>query len=369
LLFSGAGLSLGDLWSAKGPLGKGFASSDYLPVVGNARNQAGKDEKAFKLLLAKDAWTPDKELKSHFAALGAWMNTKDDVWLAVAVRDFGSQRPRDAELLQSAIERLDNHFGESLELAAKAVPTKFAGVAAQKLTFKGLINAVAWQGECLTFSHHGFAYWVFLAGPSLDDVEPYEAELRNEETGFALATDRKGWRAQPPPMETFTSEDGQVTITAPKDVWEQSTPANVEFETGKLLLLGRFLKEKDNQKNAHLQIFTQAKQGSLEAAMKQAREYLEKQKKDQISGYKIAAAADAEGQSELGVVEDVGNRTGRVAELTLSLKEAPVRYYLLAVVSGPDHDTVILCDCNWRNRQIWRQDFVDLLKTFKAKKG
>jgi hypothetical protein len=36
-------------------------------------------------------------------------------------------------------------------------------------------------------------------------------------------------------------------------------------------------------------------------------------------------------------------------------------------VIEPDRVTVVLCDCLWRSRQIWRQDFLDLLKTCKAK--
>jgi hypothetical protein len=356
----GLGVNTGSPTKDGGP-----SAFDYTYAMGNARNLKGLPEKAFKLHLLKNTWDTDNELKSQFGALGAWRNKADDLWLAIAVKDYGTAKPRDAELVQQGIERLEGRFGESLELAAKTEPAEVAGVKAQKLTFKGQLGAVVSWGECTMFSHHGFAYWIFLGGPSKEDIQPYAAELRKPETGLALETDRKGWREQPPKMESFVASDGLVSVTAQEGVWEKSTPANVEFETGTLLLLGRYVKEKDNTKNAHLQVFTLEKQADLKEAIKQAKDFLEKQKKEQNTGYKLAAAA--EGQSELGVVEDVGNRKGRIAELTLSLADVPMRYYLLAVVSEPDRVTVVLCDCLWNSRQIWRQDFLDLLKTYKAK--
>ncbi len=341
-------------------------STDHTVFMGKARNLKGGEETAFKLLLTKNIWTPDKELKQHLGALGAWMNKQDDLWVAVAVKDYGMQKPRDAELVQLGMERLEQHFGDGLELAAKTEAVDFAGPPAQKLTFKGQLGAVRWWGECIMFSHHGFGYWVFVAGPTIEDIQPLENELKNEDTGFSLVTDRKGWREQPPAMETFASADGTLRLTAPEGVWEKSVPANVEFETGTLLLLGRYLKVQDNTKNAHLQSFTLDQQADLKDAMKQAKDYLEKIKKEQNTGYKLAPVADGPGKSELGMVDDVGNKRGRVAELMLSLNEAPMRYYLVAVISESNHITVLLCDCNWKSRQIWRQEFLGLLKTLKV---
>jgi DNA-directed RNA polymerase subunit RPC12/RpoP len=347
--------------------GQRAASGNRQPFIGRARNLKGTDEKAFRLLLAKDVWTSDKDLRIHLGALGAWMNKQDDLWLAVAVKDYGNQKPRTAELVKAGIEKLEVHFGEGLELAAKTEPADFAGAAAQKLTFKGQLGPVTWWGECIMLSHHGFAYWIFLAGPTLEDIQPLENELNKEETGFALETDRKAWREQPPRTETFASTGNVLSLTAPEGVWEKATQANVEYETGTLLLLGRYLKERDNQKNAHLQTLTLPAQSDLKEAMSEAKKYLEKVKKEQDAAYKLGPLADAAGQSELGVVEDVGNRRGRIAEMTLSHNDIAMRYYLVAVISDADHDTVVLCDCAWKSRQIWRQDFLSLLKTLKVR--
>ncbi len=358
--------TLEDLRSGQVSL-EGPKRSDRQTFWGNARNVKGGEEKAFKLLLAKNAWTPDKELKTNLGALGAWRHRQDDVWLAVAVKDYDTQKPRDAELLQQAIERLEQEFGDSLELAAKSEPTDFAGVPSQRLTFRGQTGAVVWSGECLMFTQHGFGYWVFLAGPSLDEVRPYELELGKEDTGFSFAADRKGWREQPPKMQTFTSTDGRLAVTAPEGVWEKSPSATVEFDTGTLLLLGRFLKEKDNQKNAHLQAFTLDREPDLKAAATQARDYLAKQKKDQNSGYKLEPTGEGGVGADVGSVEDVGNRKGRILELKLSLNDTSARYYLMAVVSESDAVVVVLFDCTWKSRQIWRQDFLELVKAMKVR--
>ncbi len=345
-------------------IGSGAGAADRQSFVGRARTLQGKEEKAFRLLLARDGWAPDKDLRTHLARCGAWMNKQDDLWLAVAVEDFGTRSPREAELVQSAIKRLEAHFGEALELAAKTEPADFARTAAQKLTFKGQRGTVVWWGECIMLTHHGFGYWIFLAGPTVEDTQPLADELNHEATGFALETDRRGWRAQPPPLETFVSSDGALKLTAPEGVWEKASQPNVEFETGTLLLLGRYLKEQDNQKNAHLQALTLEKNSDLKEATKQARDFLEKARKDQQAGYKLAPVA---GQPELGTVEDIGNRRGRLVELALSLNDAPVRYYLLAVIGEPERTEVVLCDCAWKSRQIWRQDFLGLLRTLKVK--
>ena len=343
----------------------GPRSSDYSPINGKIRTLKGTEEQAFELRLLRGNWDPDREIKTTLGATGAW-RSKDDLWLAVLVKDYGTQKPRDAELLQQGIEKLEARFGESLELGAKPEPTDFAGERAQRLAFKGQVGVVISWGECTMFSHHGFGYWVFVGGPSLDEVHEYDAELKKEKSGFALVTERKGWREQPPKMETFNSSDRLISVTAQEGVWEKSEPANAEFETGTLLLFGRYLKENDNTKNAHLQVFTVEQQADLKEAMKQAREFLEKHRKEQNSGYKLDLVPDS-GQTEAGAVEDIGNRKGRVAELMLSLNDSPMRYYLVAVTSEPEQTTVVLCDCIWKSRQIWRQDFLDLFKTFKAK--
>ncbi len=84
--------------------------------------------------------------------------------------------------------------------------------------------------------------------------------------------------------------------------------------------------------------------------------------------YKVALADEAAGIA--GTVQDIGNRPGRLVELKLLQGEgAPARYMLVGVFAEGEKTFVVRCDCVWANRQIWRQDFLDLTKTLKVHGG
>jgi hypothetical protein len=184
--------------------------------------------------------------------------------------------------------------------------------------------------------------------------------------------ERRGWREQPPPTETFTAVTGKFTVTCPEGVWEKQD-AKGDDERGALMLYGRYKKEKDNRKSANFFVFTIDHQKDLKEAMQTAREEVEKMKKEENSNYKLVSAserdANVEGQSAAGESENIGDRPGRMADLCLKIGEDAKRYVLLGVVNERDVCYVFRCDCTWDSRQIWRQDFLELLHMFKLKKG
>ena len=333
------------------------------------RNIKGAEETAFKLVLPKNVWAADSTRKTQLAAVSAFKHTKDDVWFAVAARDYGTQKPRDSELVRGAIEKLQGHFGENLEFAAKSEPAEVAGLPAQKLPFKGQIGTVLWHGEVRFFPHHGFGYWLFFAGPTAEELQPHVEELTKDGGSFAAATTRAGWREQAPKMEAFAASNGAFSLHAPEGIWEKHAQPQVEFESGVLYLFGRFQKEKDNLKNAHLQVFTMEKQPDLKEAVKSARTMLEKLKQEQNSNARILATEEEGATSLEGAVEDIGPRPGRIVDLKLQFNETPSRYYLMAVINEPDHCYVLLCDCTWQSRQIWREDFREMLRSLKVLKA
>ena len=86
--------------------------------------------------------------------------------------------------------------------------------------------------------------------------------------------------------------------------------------------------------------------------------------------YKITRSDDVvQGQTDTGSLEDIGTRRGRTIDLQLLFDGEPKRYYLLAVVNEPDACYAILCDCTSEHRQIWRQDFLEVLRSLQVKKG
>lgn len=208
-------------------------------------------------------------------------------------------------------------------------------------------------------TYHGVGYWFYLAAPTKAAVQGEFAALAK---GFALLDARPKWRAQPPRRETFAAYKLPLTFTAPEGVWEKF-PAREEDDKADMFLVGRYLKEKDNRKNAQVMVLTLPKQKDSKAALKAARDYLDSRKTDKDSQYFLAE----ESQTDEGTQTNIGNRRGRLVELRLEAGGENLRYLLLAVLNEPE-GMVIVCDSTWENRLIWRQDFYDLLASLRVGK-
>jgi hypothetical protein len=333
--------------------------------TGPIRNLKNSDEKVFKILAPKNVWQLDANLRAGLkAVLALRRSDATDAWLAVGAKDYGTRKPRDAELVKEGKEHLENYFGETLELAEKTDTSELAGQTAQRLDFKAQIKQVFWWGECYMFTKNGIGYWFIMAAPTLDDARQELAELQKDNRGFVLTDERRGWREQPPKMETFKGSKFPLYVSAPEGVWEKFK-AEDQDERGELFLFGRYLKEKDNRKNASVLILALDKKASLKESLKDARAHFESKKKEEDANYQTEPIAE---KSEDGISSMIGDRPGRILDLRLQLGNEPKRYILLAVADGGDQHFAIRCDCTWESRQIWRQDFLDLLRTFQLKK-
>ena len=49
-------------------------------------------------------------MRKRLSAITVWKSKETEGWFAVAVRDYGMARPREAELLRTGIERLEQYF-------------------------------------------------------------------------------------------------------------------------------------------------------------------------------------------------------------------------------------------------------------------
>jgi len=334
-------------------------------IVGNIYNQKKVEEKAFKIILPNKSWIPDNDRRKRMGVITAWKSTDKDKegWFAVNVHDYGQTRPRDAELLRTGIDRLEQYFEGSLELAEKAEPSTVCETQGQRLLFKGQMNSVTWWGYMFMLAHEGFGYWLYVAAPSKESAEEmFAKELQGTETGFLLATDRKGWREQPQKRETFATRDGVLTLVVPEGVFEKHS-AKDQDERGELFLFAKYQKEQDNRKNADVLVLALEKQGDLKEGMKTTKKYLEDKKTEESKDYKIAMAGEGSDQSDLGISAAVGNRPGRIAEFKLLRGETAARFWMVGVVNAEDKAYVIRCDCNWESRQIWREDFQELMRS------
>ena len=333
--------------------------------TGPIRNLKNGEEKVFKVVASKGIWQLDNGLRTGLkAVLALRRSDAGDAWLAVGAKDYGTRKPRDAELVLEGKEHLENFFGETLELAEKTEGAEIAGQTAQSLEFKGQIKQVFWRGECYMFTKNGIGYWFIMAAPTLEDAKQELAELQKNNRGFVLIDERRGWREQPPKMDPFVGEKFKIRMQAPEGVWEKFK-AEDQDERGELFLFGRYLKERDNRKNASVLILALDKKPSLKESLKDARAYFDSKKKEEDKNYQTEPIAE---KGEEGISSMIGERPGRILDLRLQLGNEPKRYVLLAVADGGEQHFAILCDCTWESRQIWRQDFLDLMRTFQLKK-
>ena len=331
--------------------------------VFKARNLNNIEEKAFKLVLPEKGWASDNTIRQRLGAVTAWRSADQDAWFAVAARDYGQTKPRDAELVRRGIERLEQYFEGGLELAEKPEPAKWSDVEGQRLLFKGQLNAVTWRGYVYMLTHQGFGYWLYVAAPSEDEAQALYASTVDAGTnGFFPDTARKGWREQPPKMKDYTTENQALTISLIEGVFEKHQ-AKDQDERAQLYLFAKYQREKDNRKNADILVLMLDKQGDLKESLEAARKYLEDRKREESQEYKV----EFSGAVSASASDSVGNRPGRIVEGKLLRGETPIRFWIVAVVLEADKLYVIRCDCHWDHRQIWREEFLQALQGMKFK--
>jgi hypothetical protein len=337
---------------------------EIFPVL--VRNLKSADEKAFKISVPQHTWEHDKEIRLGLAAHVALHHREQDIWVAATAKDYGTQKPRDAELLNEAIDRLKQFYSDSLELDDKAVPVTLAGQSGQRLRFKGQFKTVPHYGECYMIAHHGFGYWFFIGAPTFPEAQKALEDFQAGGLGFTFVTERRGWREQPPKMDTFTGVKYPYALSAPQGAWDKFLALD-EDEAADLFLLGQHRKENENRKNASILTMILPKQENLKEAMKFTRNYVEEKRKEENKSYKLVASLQEE-ESEPGQKAEIGNRPGRIAELRVLLGDEAKRYMVLAVINEADNLFAIRCECPWESRQIWRQEFFDVIATVKLRK-
>ncbi|MCI0642528.1 MAG: hypothetical protein L0Y70_25910, partial [Gemmataceae bacterium] len=260
-LLAGVGVVAGGLFLILNSLGT--KNGDTLGGKGaaitfNIRNQKNAEEKAFKLIVSEKDWQRDGDMRQRMGVTTAWKNISEENpkpgWFAVAAKDYGFAKPREAELLRLGIEKLEQYFGEAFELEAKAEPAQLCEQEGQRLLFKAQKNSVVWWGHMYMLAQHGFGYWFYIAAPTKEEAEDAFKDLQSGGGGFVLFNDRRGWREQPAKMDQFTTDNGAFTVAAPEGVWEKHTAKDFD-ERGELYLFGRFQQEKDNRKNASILVF------------------------------------------------------------------------------------------------------------------
>jgi hypothetical protein len=287
----------------------------------------------------------------------------------VDAADYGKQRPRDAELLQRMIQRLEACFGERLEVSSEPESRTFADLPAQVLTFRGEIEGVFWTGEAYTFTNHGFGYWLFMAAPQLEVAQAILADLQQPKgMGFRLDDRRQGWTEQPPEMDQFVSIKDSLKLAAPEGQWKSFPNPQDAEANGILYLNGRDLQDlKNNVKGAHVLVLKlERPTADLKSATDEAFKYVETKYKEVNDKYQLVPLEEKD-KGKSGEVDKLGDQLGRLSELKLLRDTDPIKYVMLGVVREPEHIYVIRCESVWDYHSIWRSEFHDMINTLKIK--
>ncbi len=339
-------------------------------IEGRFQSLSNSEELAFVVTVPKAVWQKDGLIRSRLGATVAMARTGPDAFFAVSLKDYGQYKPRDAELLREGIKRLEALFSDGLELSPKAEKAQLADKPAQRLEFRGQLKTVFWSGELYLLAYQGIAYWFVIAAPHLKDAQD-ELKTLTEEKSFVIQTQRHGWTEQPVKLDIFKGERLPLQMHAYLGVWEQFK-ARDEDERADLVLFGRYVKdnEKDNRKNASVLVLTLEPQPGLKEGIKAAFEDLEKKKQGEIEGSTIQPAEEkTDPLNDSGPPIDIGNRRGKIVEFRVVGDDKPKRYVMMAIIVEDERLLVVRCECIWEHRQIWRQDFLDLLQTLKVKSG
>ncbi len=371
-------LTFGALEEKKGSPG---SSEDATVVSVRIRNQKKDLERICLLKLPEDEYTKQNTLIQQ--RLGASVvkerppgdaaDERPRIWLGIAGKDYGIRKPRKAQLVKEFDERIKRLFDVGTEEVQELSPVAFEGVEALRMEFRGQIHANVWRGICYMFRKNGIGYLIFAAGPDLgpnDNLgEATIKDLQSRDLGFEFDTpQRSGWTEVPPKVITYTHKDHPgVTLSSYEGVWRNER-AEDEDERGIIFLYGEYGGEAiDNTKDATVMVLALKPAPSDEEAPKLAFEYIEGRKKDEDKDNKLVLLDQNE---KFGKRTYVGNRRGYQFEAKVERGFETFRYLLIAVVNVEGSGCyVVRCECAWKSRQIWRQDFLDLLKSLKVRKS
>jgi len=317
----------------------------------------------FRFRAPDSPWTPDQDVKLGMKVEFAYRRTAPNRWLALVAKDYKDRSPRDSDLHDEIIPRLRAYF-KDMEYGTPR-NLEFAGKPAKVLEFQGQVNSVPMNGECVMLSNQGIGYWLLTWSPLMDKDEALQdwPSLRER---FSLLNERDGWSKDQRKMAILQGEKASYTLRIAENIWEKQDPGGAD-QAAESYLLGSDPNEiKDASKTATAQVLLLPHQDSLKNAAGAVKDYILKMQKE--GGYpdtELTVMNDKDGN--LDRKTDIGNREGQVIQFRVKNGETRQRYVLAAVIVLPDNVFAIVCECDWRRRDYWQQEFFTLLEKLQVK--
>jgi hypothetical protein len=313
-------------------------------------------------------WKQDEEAARKAGATFAMSRHDPNSWFAVVARDFKDRMPRDDEMLREAVSRLRTLFGKSAEWEQRDEDA-FAGLPAQRLVFTAENSSkVPVSGECLMAAYNGVGYWFFGWTPStaevsvLADVQQEWAKVRE---GFTLLKEREGWVGKPVEMVDAEGKKATYRLRFTKGLWERDdNPDDAD-----LLLLGRDPDHpKDARRWAYVRAFVRPASGDPEAALAEARTFIEQREKKLYPEVKLDAVPEAaKGGLADGPVE-LGQVRGQALRLRVKKGDDYEHFFAVAAVPRPAFTLVLVGECAWQHREAWEDRFGPVMHSLNFEK-
>ena len=317
-----------------------------------------------RFIVPPDPWVQDNTLKVPTQANLLTLRRKDPkAWLALAGKDYKTRTPRDAEVIDEGVRRLDSYF-QNFQWEQRG-DIQVGGRKAIRLVFQGEVNDGRMSGECYALTAQGIAYWLSVWTPArYADQESDEFNQMRER--FSVLDERSGWEEKRPAPKTFRGTKVPYRLRDTEGIWEQDPePQNADADVD-LLLRGKDPSDpKDVSRMAQVMVLILGKQDDLKAAVAAARTHLEKQEKKDSPGITVEPFDKDDADAKPA---PVGNTRGRILKLHVK-GESRHRFALLAVVRRPDKVLVVEGDCDLKRRGLWERDFYQLLATLSLKKN
>jgi hypothetical protein len=354
LLVAAAALGIGGVWWLVGQLHEGTAMSTGPAQIAAPLN--------YRFTFPEAPWERDATTQQRFRAFLAMRRTDPNAWLALAARDYRTRTPRDGEVLDEAVRRLEGYFSD-VEWQ-QTEDGQLAGLAAQRLVFKGRSSNGVCGGECCVLTHQGIAYWFYTWAPAapdlMDRAAPEFPALRGR---FTLLKERDGWTERRPKPRTFHGTRLAYTLRDTEGLWEEWTPATDYDAAADLALHGKDrVESQDADKTATVLVLVLPKPDSPPPDVAVAQAYLEEQHKRDYPQTRLRPAAD-------GPAPDGTASPGSMIKLHVQNGEARERFVMLAVHRHRDHLLVLQGECSWQRRSLWEREFTRLLGTIRIEAG
>jgi hypothetical protein len=311
------------------------------------------------------AWKPDPRAGNEFNATLGMRRDNPPAFLAIFLKSYKDRNPRDAKLVEEALHLLQKKFKAGVEFQPDA-PDHLGEAQVQHLSFQGEVNGDFYSGECSMVAHKGIGVWLFTWTPgTIDQREKsptLKAELADAYKGLALK-DRPGWKGDHPVRHIFPGRKVTYSLEDTDGVWQRKRAE--DFDVDADLALQAFDRESPLAiKTAEVLVFVlpaPADGRVVEVAQAWLEKYHKKDYEQSVSERVPTKSGERVWSDHVGAAE------GKVLKYHVRNTETRERLVVVGIVPRGERYILIHGECDWRFRDLWETDFVQLLNSFKLK--